>query len=127
MPWFDALGLCERVVRGAAGSVGRDRLEQETDVVARVEPGEDPPDEPVRALLQNRHPGRAGLPRAAGELVHDVTGAATEQPSQRVGLPRHEMHGQLWRVHRYPVGVVAPGQAGQKARWVDAALAAEPD
>lgn len=127
MPRLNALGLCERVVRRAICPVDRGGFKQKPDVVAEVKPVKHPPDEPVRALLQDRQPGRARLPRAAGELVHHVTGVATEQPNQRIGLPRHEMHGQLRRAHRYPVGVVAPGQAGQKARGVDAALAAEPN
>src|SRR5438270_1040644 len=127
MPRRNVLSLGERVIRGAAYPLGGYRFEQETDVVAEIEPVEHSPDEPVWALLQDRQPGRAGLPRAPGELVHHVTGAATEQLSQRFGLPRHEMHGQLRRVRRDPVGVVFPGQADQKARGVDAALAAETD
>src|SRR5581483_10500716 len=103
MSRFQVLGLPERVIRGAASSLGRDRLEEETDVIAEIQPVKYPPDEPVRALLQDRHPGWPGLPCTTGELVDDVTGAAAEQLNQRLGLPRHEVHRQLRRAHRDPV------------------------
>jgi hypothetical protein len=127
MSRLDAEGLVEREVQVVTCPLGRDRLKQETDVVAEIKPLQYPPDEPVPALLQDRHTLRAGLPTAVGELVHVVTAAAAEQPGQRLGPPRHEVHGHHVGVSRHPVGVILARQTNQETRRVDTALAAEPD
>jgi hypothetical protein len=60
----------------------RERLDQERDVVADVEPVQHPPGEPLPAGLQHRA-GRVRVSAAAAELVHGVAGRLSEQRRQR--------------------------------------------
>jgi phosphoribosylaminoimidazole-succinocarboxamide synthase len=127
MSGFDVHRLVEGEVQLAGFPVNRDRLKLITDVVAEIKPFQYPPGEPVPALLQDRQSGGAGPPGATGELVHLVAGTATEQLGQRLGSPRHKVHGHRLGGGRHPRGVVLTRQADQEAWRVDAALAAKSD
>src|SRR5206468_137654 len=96
------LGAVEQERRAVAAGLGGERLEQKTDVVAEWPPLENRAGEPAGAVLEHRYLAGTGPPSTAGELVHVVTRARTEQLDEGRRVGRHEMHDQ---------GVAALGEA----------------
>src|SRR5215211_1570057 len=79
VPGLDAPRAVEGELLLGLRALGRERLQDERVVVARVDALEDPPDEPVRQLVEHRHAARPVVPLAALELVDLVAGLAAEE------------------------------------------------
>src|SRR3954452_6451734 len=104
-----------------------DRLEDHRVVVARVDALDDPPDEPVREALDDRHALRALVPVAALELVDLVAGLRAEQLGDVLAVGGNEVHAEVLGALRDPVRAVLVREAREEARRLDADLRREPD
>ena len=64
---------------------------------------------------------------SSAQLVHLIAGFAAEQPREFAMPARQQVHGKVFRLLRYPVGVIALGQPDHEAPRPDADLTGEPD
>ena len=124
---LDPLCAVEAELAALLVGLGRDRLEQVAGVVAEVDPLDDPAHEAVRALVEQRHAVRAGLPGAALELVHLVAGLAAEQLGEVGRVRRHEVDRHRAGAQRDAVRAVLVRDPREEPGRVDARLGREPD
>ena len=124
---FDPLRAVERELVLVGAGLRRDGLEQEGVVVAAVGAPEDAADEPVRAGVEERHPARSLVPRAARGLVDLVPGLAAEELRQRLRIRRDAVDAEQLRVPAATVRAVVVRQADDEPRRIDAHLGGEAD
>src|SRR4051812_24747939 len=80
MPGLDVLGVLKaQVLLDPLALLGLDRLEQETSVVAQVEPLEDAAGEAVGRRCDDRPAAGPSMPLDVSEFVVAVAGLAAEQ------------------------------------------------
>jgi hypothetical protein len=125
MAGVDALRPVERELALGGVPLCRDRLEQEGVVIAGVGPPDHAADEPVRAVVEDRHAVRPLAPGGAGELVDVVAGLAAEQLGQLGRVCGDAVHAEHVRVAPAAERAVLVRQAHREARRVDAHLRGE--
>jgi hypothetical protein len=105
-------------VRPRGRAAGRGRRRRTPHAPARAA-GCRPPS-PAGARRGRRHPRRAAVPRAAVELVDDVTGLPTEQLHHVEVFTVEHVHGQVGGIGGHPKRVVLHRETDQETQRMDA-------